>query len=293
MSRAGHCRVWPVQDYDLASTLSCGQAFRWVPDRDGWVGVVRGRWVRLSAGNGWVQARTAVPQRDWRWLTDYLQLEVNLAEISASWPQDPPLRAAWAACRGLRLLRQDPWECLASFLLSACKAIPQIQALIARLCACYGEAVPVPPGQSAAWSFPSPERLATLPESSLRRLGMGFRAPHLLAAARAVADGQLDLARLPRLPLAKARERLMQLPGVGPKIADCVLLFGCGFQRAFPVDVWVARALRESYFGGRRVPAGRLREFADAHFGPHAGYAQQYLFHHVRTMPAAQRRLSA
>ena len=113
---------------------------------------------------------------------------------------------------------------------------------------------------------------------------MGFRAPHLLAAARQIADGKLDLEQHPRIcRWPEARAELMKLRGVGGKIADCVLLFAYGFDSAFPVDVWVERALRELYFPRRRVSDKRLRHFAATHFGPHAGYAQQYLFHYMRT----------
>ena len=112
---------------------------------------------------------------------------------------------------------------------------------------------------------------------------MGFRAPYLLAAARQIANGKFDLERLRHLPLADARGELMKLRGVGGKIADCVLLFAYGFDGAFPVDVWVERALRKLYFPRRRVSDKRLRHFAATHFGPHAGYAQQYLFHYMRT----------
>jgi N-glycosylase/DNA lyase len=112
---------------------------------------------------------------------------------------------------------------------------------------------------------------------------MGFRAPYLLATARLVASGQFDLPRVQSLPLEVARTELMQLPGVGRKIADCVLLFAYGFQSAFPVDVWVLKALRQLYFPRRRVSPPRLHRFADTHFGPCAGYAQQYLFHYMRT----------
>jgi N-glycosylase/DNA lyase len=113
---------------------------------------------------------------------------------------------------------------------------------------------------------------------------MGFRAPYLLAAARRVATGELDLARLGGMTLAAARAELMQVPGVGPKIADCVLLFAYGHPGAFPLDVWMLRALRQLYFRGRRPPPARLRRFAATHFGPYAGYAQQYLFHYIRNV---------
>jgi N-glycosylase/DNA lyase len=132
-------------------------------------------------------------------------------------------------------------------------------------------------------SFPTVERLAAATDAELRACKMGFRAPHLLAAARQIAGGKFDLNRPRHLPLAEARAELMKLRGVGGKIADCVLLFAYGFDGAFPVDVWVERALRELYFPSRRVKAKCLHHFAVTHFGPHAGYAQQYLFHYMRT----------
>jgi N-glycosylase/DNA lyase len=112
---------------------------------------------------------------------------------------------------------------------------------------------------------------------------MGFRAPYLLETARAVAEGKIELERLRKLPVEIARGELMNFPGVGRKIADCVLLFAYGFQSAFPVDVWVIKALQKLYFPRRRAAAKRLRHFSETHFGANAGYAQQYLFHYMRT----------
>jgi N-glycosylase/DNA lyase len=231
-------------------------------------------------------AEAAEPVTNWDWLADYLQVELDLEPVLRSFPDDEPMRTAVAACRGLRLLRQDPWECLASFILSSTKQIVQIQQIIALLCERFGEAVTVPAGEPPTWSFPSPARLATVTEGDLRACKMGFRAPYLLAAARAVAGGELALEKLAQQPLETARERLLELPGVGRKIADCVLLFSCGFTAAFPVDVWVMRGLRQLYFSRRRVTLRRLNEFAASHFGPQAGYAQQYLFHYMRTKAA-------
>lgn len=273
-----------MRDYDLRATLNSGQAFRWQADADGsWRGVVSGRWVRLWQEDGAIWAETALPQDDWRWLAEYLQVEVDLAAVVKTFPPDPPLRAAVRACYGLRLLRQPPWECLATFLLSSTKRIEHIRQVVERLCERFGEPVAVPDGQPAAFAFPRAERLARLDETALRACGMGFRAPYLLEASRRVASGRLDLDALGALELEAARARLCALPGVGPKIADCVLLFGYGFARAFPVDVWVMRAMEQMYFGGDRVRAAQLRAFVQTHFGPHAGYAQQYLFHYMRT----------
>src|SRR5205823_12446276 len=350
----------PARDYDLAATLTSGQAFRWQLCQGWWEGVIGSRWVCLRAepdlqtgagagseespsfplstshpspacvdlaalasaeppasaarrrpaqqgsarrrpglrppstrragrgqGEGCgrpsvIIAETATPTGDWGWLADYFQVELNLADVLGTFPDDGPMRAAVAACRGLRLLRQDPWECLASFILSSTKQIVQIQQIVARLCEQFGERLVVPQSHQPAYSFPLPDRIAGAGESELRACKMGFRAPNLRIAARRIAEGEVDLSRLAGLPTAAARAELMLLPGVGRKIADCVLLFAYGFQDAFPVDVWVLKALRRLYFPGRDVAMKRLQEFAATHFGPHAGYAQQYLFHYAR-----------
>jgi len=276
-------KTYTLRDYDLAATVTSGQAFRWQSHEQGWVGVIGSHWVRLHQGPGSLTAETAQPVSDWTWLTDYLQADVDWSGVVRTFPDDEPMRAAVAACRGLRLLRQDPWECLASFILSSTKQIVQIRQIVALLCERYGEPLAVAPACPPAFAFPCPARLARATEAELRACKMGFRAPYLLATARLVAGGQLDLARLPSLPLEVARAELMQLPGVGRKVADCVLLFAYGFQSAFPVDVWVIKALRQLYFPRRRVSAPRLHRFAATHFGPCAGYAQQYLFHYIRT----------
>ncbi len=274
--------TWPVREYDLAATLESGQVFRWTPEDGGWEGIVAGHWVRLTATPHTLTAETCVPQTDWNWLARWLRLGDDLGAIVATFPPDPPLQEAVSACRGLRLLRQDPWECLASFILSSTKRIPHIRRIVGTLCTRFGRPVPVPPGRAPGFAFPPPARLAGATEAELRACGMGFRAPYLRAAAQAVATGVLRLETLPELPLATARQRLMALPGVGRKIADCVLLFAAGFDAAFPVDVWVLRALRQLYFPRRRLPPRRLRAFTETHFGPYAGYAQQYLFHYMR-----------
>ncbi len=272
-----------VRDYDLGATLTSGQAFRWHREDRRWVGIIGNRWVRLSLTGACLTAETPEPVEDWTWLIDYLQLNLDLSAVLKTFPPDPPLRAALVACRGLRLLRQDPWECLASFILSSTKQIIQIQQIISLLCQRYGTAATVPPGHPAAYAFPTAERLAQLPEADLRACKMGFRAPFLLQAARSIARGELDLPALQVLPLEKGRAELLKLEGVGRKIADCVLLFAFGHQAAFPVDVWIMKVLRHFYFPNRQVSLRELQQFSESHFGPHAGYAQQYLFHYARS----------
>jgi N-glycosylase/DNA lyase len=300
--------ILPVHDYDLAATLDSGQVFRWQVIGDTWHGVVGQHLVRLTQSPAGIHAETAAPVEDWNWLRHFLQSDIDLASVLNAFPNDEPMRQAITACRGLRLLRQDPWECLASFILSSTKQIVQIRQIVARLCERFGEPLPTLPSagrRAGAWgptdgntpgrrpalqgySFPTPQKIASASETELRECKMGFRAPSLLAAARRIADGSFGLETIRQLDYATARAELMKLRGVGGKIADCVLLFAYGFDGAFPVDVWIERALQELYFPRRRASAQRLRTFADTHFGPHAGYAQQYLFHYMRTRNGAR-----
>ncbi len=285
-----------LHDYDLPATLASGQAFGWREREGRWEAVLSGRWVGLHLEDSQLLARTLSHPDDWSWLKHYLQTDVILAEILRTFPQDDVLPLSVQACAGLRLLRQDPWECLASFILSSTKQIVQIQQIRDLLCSRYGTPVEAPVDALLSHSFPTAERLAAVSEKELRDCKMGFRAPSLLQAAQAVVEGRLDLAALGKLSLEEARAQLCSLRGVGPKIADCVLLFAYGFPNAFPVDVWVFKALQQLYFPKRRASKARLERFIRSHFGPHSGYAQQYLFHYMRTKrvsPSANHRPAA
>ncbi|MGH7951195.1 MAG: DNA-3-methyladenine glycosylase family protein [Limisphaerales bacterium] len=294
-----------ARDYDLTATLDSGQVFRWQQKGNSWIGVVGKNFVRLTqTGNGIFAelvgqasclskknaGETPAPP-NWDWLREFLQTEIDLEKILKTFPNDEPMNNAVAACRGLRILRQQPWECLASFILSSTKQIVQIRQIVSSLCECFGEEIV---GRASClsdrleacpttYSFPSAEKIASLTETQLRSCKMGFRAPNLLAAAREIAGGKFDLEKIRKLNYADARIELMKLRGVGGKIADCVLLFAYGFDSAFPVDVWIERALRQLYFPRRKISEKKLLHFAATHFGPHAGYAQQYLFHYIRT----------
>lgn len=285
MSEPGTTRQeWCVADYALGETLESGQAFGWDRDGERWTGVVAGRWVRLGQCGTMISAEAAGPVTDWSWIESYLDLHEDLGAVLATFPQDGPLAEAIAACRGLRLLRQDPWECLAGFICSSTKQIVQIRQIVRNLRERYGVPVPTPAGEAPAFAFPSVEAVAVLDESALRACKLGFRAPYLLGAARRIAEGRLDLAAVSRMGLEEARAELMELSGVGRKVADCALLFGLGHRQAFPVDVWVRVALTRLYFPrARKVTARRIEAFSASYFGVNGGYAQQYLFHYVRT----------
>ena len=212
-------------------------------------------------------------------VTHYLALDVSLPKIFATFPSDPLLHQAAREHRGLRVIRQEPWECLTSFIASSSKQIVQIRQIVHLLAQRFGE-----PIDAEHHAFPTVSAIARASHQQLWDCKLGFRAKNLLAAARMIDSGQLDLHALRSMEYDRALEELIKLPGVGEKIANCVLLFACGFNHAFPIDVWIERALRRIYFPGKkRVTARELRQFTRSHFGPYAGWAQQYLFFNERS----------
>jgi N-glycosylase/DNA lyase len=211
-------------------------------------------------------------------LQSYFRLDDDLHAIYAEITRDQRVAAMVARYPGLRVLRQEPWECLIAFICSANSNIPRIAQNVETLASHYGS--PIVMDGEVRHAFPTPVQLAEAGEMELRKLGLGFRAPYVARAALLVASGELDLDALVRLPYAEAKAWLMECPGVGPKVADCVLVFSLEKLEAFPIDVWVRRALGEWYFPGQKAPSDRvLLEWAQDHFGRYAGYANQYLFH--------------
>ncbi len=269
-----------VSDFALASTVECGQAFRWSRTAGCWFeGVVGRRVIRLRQHPNSVEWESS-PQVERKVVARYLALDVSLPEILATFPNDPLLRKAVKDHHGLRVIRQEPWECLASFIASSSKQIVQIRQIVNLLARRFGE-----PVSDTHHTFPTVAAVARASHQELWDCKLGFRAKNLLAAAQMIDSGKLNLDELAAMEYGHALEELIKLPGVGEKIANCTLLFACGFNQAFPIDVWIERALRRIYFDGKeRVTARELREFARTHFGPYAGWAQQYLFFSERSL---------
>jgi N-glycosylase/DNA lyase len=188
-------------------------------------------------------------------------------------------------CRGLRIIRQPEWECLGTFICSSMKQVAHIRQISLALRKRFG--TPRTIHGCDVYGFPSAARLAQSTEQQLRKCALGYRAGNLLATARLVGSGEADLESWRRLPDDELRTRLCEMPGVGAKVANCVMLFAYERLRAFPIDVWIERVLKLQYFPRKeKVTALELRAFCDEYFGEHGGYAQQYLFHHARTGPA-------
>jgi N-glycosylase/DNA lyase len=210
----------------------------------------------------------------------YFSLDHPLTEICASFPNDPIMNAARDFCRGLRIIRQPKWECLATFICSSMKQVAHIRQISMALRRRFGLAKSV--CGCEVFCFPSAERIAATTERELEKCALGYRAKNLLVTAVRVASGSADLESWSTLLDTELRNRLMELPGVGAKVANCVMLFGYERIAAFPIDVWIERVLRETY-GKTKIKPKKLAEFAAEHFGAYGGYAQQYLFHHART----------
>ncbi|MDR5694267.1 MAG: DNA glycosylase [Armatimonadota bacterium] len=262
--------------YDLRRTLTCGQAFRWRWAGDVATGIVgkamvearqQGRMVFLQVNPG-----TALPA-----VLHYLALDEPLHAIEEELSHDKVLRALLPKTSGIVLLRQDPWECLVSYVLSSWNNIPKITYSLERLARELGSQLA--PG---FYSLPGPDVLARASHEVLQRCSVGYRASYLQGIARAVAEGEIALHRIGERPFQESRDALLRLPGVGQKVADCVLLFAYGYKEAFPVDVWVKRAVELLYFDGRVLRLREIQEFAKEKFGPLAGYAQQHLFTYAR-----------
>jgi N-glycosylase/DNA lyase len=264
-----------AQEFNLAVTLASGQVFHWLPQGAGYTGVI-GDTPAYVEQRGDRLLATADPAL----VARYFSLDHPLPEIYRSFPADPAMAAALEFCRGMRIIRQPAWECLATFITSSMKQVAHIAQISHTLRARYGQ----PLGRAGAFAYPAPARLAALREEDLRACALGYRARNLLKTARMIAGGEVDLEGIRSLPDDEARAELCRLAGVGEKVANCVLLFAYERVRAFPIDVWIERVLRENYFKGRRkVTAGRLRDFSGKYFGEFGGYAQQYLFHHARS----------
>ncbi|MDK9712183.1 DNA-3-methyladenine glycosylase family protein [Acidaminobacter sp.] len=274
----------PSAYFDLVKTFECGQAFRWrkldsgLPEdtEAAYEGAASGRYLRLRQSAGIVVLETAPEDFESFWKS-YFDLDTDYSAIEETLlRRDPSAAMAKAAQfgRGIRILRQDPWEMLVTFILSGNNNIPRIKCSIEVLSERFGESVP----HSTMKAFPKPEVLAGLGLDDYRQAGAGYRDQYLLATAQKVASGEADLEAWRGLDDDQLKKALLTLPGVGDKVASCIMLFGYGRRASFPVDTWVMKMMRRLYFS-HEASAKDIKAFAEDLFGDQAGYAQQLLFH--------------
>ncbi len=291
--------------FSLDYTLESGQVFRWENKGEWWYGVVSGAVLKLKQEGDSLRCVSGSDLLNSGFLRNYFRLDEELEQILASVMKDETITQAVQRFYGMRLMRQERWECLASFVLATNSNIPRIKKMVDAVCERYGEPLEFEGVQYR--TFPKPETLAAASVADLRACGLGYRAPFLKHVALSIDEGKVDFSELSLRDYEEARSILLTklfgeklLLGVGPKVADCVLLYSCGKDEAFPIDVWIARELAKSYpkllsrelrrklAPERQVKLGRgdydrISSAARAFFGRHAGYAQQYLFMSARS----------
>lgn len=293
--------------FSLDYTLESGQVFRWERRAEWWYGVVSGGVVKIRSEQDALRCVSSSDLLGSSFLRHYFRFDEPYEDAMASIAKDEVMKQAIQKFYGLRLIEQERWECLASFLLATNANIPRIKKMVTSLCAAFGEPLEFEGSQFSA--FPKPEVLSEAGLEELARCGLGYRAPFLKRVAGSVASGKIDFTDLVEMDYGAARGELLRellgekvLLGVGPKVADCVLLYSCGKDEAFPIDVWITREVMDSYpkLLPREVKSKLRREAklgaadyemiskaARKYFGEYAGYAQLYLYSAARSRPSA------
>ena len=275
-----------ARQIDLSTTLQSGQTFRWKLENDWFHNVLFNNLIKIRQKSDGIEFYS-YPDQETKiqpLLTDYLGLNNDLDKIYASISTDSNIKSAIKEYRGMQILRQDPWECLVSFICSSASNIPRISRNIENICDSFG--TPLKFDSIERNSFPSPEALAKAGENELRILGLGYRAGYLANTARIISSGSLNLMNLRKSSYQDTLNSLVSLDGVGDKVANCIMLFSLDKPNAFPVDVWIQRALQEWYLDheNKKISPKNMRLWAHGYFGDYAGYANQYLFQHRRLL---------
>ena len=265
--------------FDAEKSCLCGQAFRWRTFHGGMLGIVRGEPVLLTQDGDSVMIKGASPASAAMW-AHYLDIGRDYGAIEAAVMNDQRLAVCFPEAHGIRVFNQEPFEALISFIISQNNNIKRISGIIERLCALCGE--PVEFMGETLYAFPAPERIAALSSDELTGIGTGYRAPFIKAAAERIASGY-ELEPLRDMSLSEARTELLSFLGVGPKVADCILLFSLQHSDAFPIDVWIDRAMKAMFFEGNKAKKAELYE-AVSSLGEYSGIIQQYIFQYARKL---------
>jgi N-glycosylase/DNA lyase len=271
-----------VEDFELRHIFDCGQSFRWNEDKDGsFVGVASNRVARMSKSGSDIYIKGGV-MKDRDFWSEYLDLDRDYGEIKERLSEnDDILKEAIGHGEGIRILNQEPFEIVVSFIISANNRIPMIKKAVENISRNYGSRIEFEGKEY--YSFPTPEMLLNASVEELERCGCGFRAPYIVETTKEIASGGIDLYKIKGLDTDDAHKELMKLKGIGPKVADCILLFSMGKHDAFPVDVWVKRVMQYFYLAPD-VSLKKIRDYGRDKFGSLAGFAQQYLFYYARDL---------
>ena len=260
-----------VDEFELSDTLDCGQAFRFSKiDENNWHGIALNSYIKIGKLNDQIILyNVTLDDYEQKW-KHYFDFERNYEEIINIISENEVLKAAAEKYKGIRILNQDPWEAICSFIISQNNNIPRIKCIIERLCENFGDKI------DGGYSFPTAQKLSNLTPEDLAPLRAGFRARYIIDAAKKISSNELDFDLIKNGDIDNARLELMKITGVGAKVADCALLFGFSRVEALPKDVWIKRAIAE-YFNGVFPECAKN----------YAGIAQQYLFSYIRDINKA------
>lgn len=274
----------PSADFDPKQIFECGQCFRWnSAGENTYIGVAKGHVLKVSQTDGQIVfENTDQKEFDGIW-NSYFDLEKDYNVAKKELSDGGVMDAAISYGGGIRILKQDPWETLLSFIISSNNNIPRIKKIIETFCKLFG--TPVKAFSDTYYTFPEPGKLYGIEKGDLAPLCAGYRDEYLVDAISKINSGEINLDEILSMDYVTAKSELMKIKGVGPKVADCIALFGLAKEEAFPVDVWVRRVLHTLYH--KEYTANQAAEFAKECFGKHAGIAQQYLFYYMRENAAA------
>lgn len=273
-----------IKDFDPQHIFECGQCFRWNREEDGsYTGIAHKKILNVKkVGNDVIFNNTSEMDFKEIWM-NYFDLNTDYSLIKEKISQDDDImKKAVTFGNGIRILKQEPWETVASFIISANNNIPRIKKTIELLSESYGEYLGEFNGEKK-YAFPEVEVIKDLSIEELKACNTGYRAPYIIKTAQMIGDVPIELKELQKLDIDDCEKALLQYHGVGPKVAHCILFFCIGKMEAFPVDVWVKRVMEYFYFH-KEMPAKTIQTFASQKYGKYAGYAQQYLFYYAREL---------
>lgn len=270
-----------IKYFNLKYTLECGQCFRWKMIDDTYVGVIRDRVIKIRQDGNKIYVRSNNEEDLENVVKDYFELNKDYQAIEERISKvDKYVKEAVKNTTGLRHIKQDFFETIISYIISANNNIPRISKSVNEISRRFGREIEF--DGEKYYLFPRPEELSKVTVDDYRECGVGFRDKYIYNTVKKINSGDIDLEKMQEMPTKELRALLLTLMGIGPKVADCILLFSCSRQEVFPIDVWVERVMKKLYFEDKDVSKKEILDYADKNFGKDAGIIQQHLFYNIR-----------
>lgn len=270
-----------VDCFNLKYTLECGQCFRWKNNNDYYVGVIKDRVIKIRQDGDYIYVRSNEQKDLEKVVKEYFELEKDYSSIEKRIASlDDYVKKALKNTSGMRHLKQDFFETIISYIISANNNIPRISKSVNEISKRYGKKIEF--DDEEYYLFPTPEQLKDVTIDDYRACGVGFRDKYIYNTVKRINNKEIDLVKMQDMDTPSLRKELLSLMGIGPKVADCILLFSCGRQEVFPIDVWVERVMKKLYFNDKNISKKEILKYASDNFGNDAGIVQQHLFYNIR-----------